>query len=404
MRIENLRKERNKQLTRVAATLIWENRVRPPQEIYFETTEKFASDISCNPHGFLIASVLPAMYFGEQSVTIDAEICPDLKDGLLTVMHQFHHWFGTRCQPIQIEAKTKASLPNTQTPARTGLFFSGGIDAWANLRMNRLQIPTEYPSSIKDCLVIDGLTKSSRDYFETAVSSFSAVSEEMGVTIIPVYTNIYSHLMDIDRNYRFWKDVFNGAALAAVAHTFSSRLTAASISSGEDIPNLIPLGSHPFIDPHYSSYDLKISHDGIKLSRLKKTELVADWDVAFQNLTVCNMAEKPPGRLNCGRCEKCIRTMTTLVALGKSNDSNAFGETTVSKQLIITRANMSNTGIKAMYEELIPLLEERNRFDLVEGIKCLTARYDERNLKGWLKKCDRNLLKGFIKKKISASG
>ncbi len=47
--------------------------------------------------------------------------------------------------------------------------------------------------------------------------------------------------MDLDRDYHFWRDTFNGAALAAIAHAFNRRLTLASISSGNDIPNLIPL-------------------------------------------------------------------------------------------------------------------------------------------------------------------
>ncbi len=396
MKIENLRSQKRGSFARLVATLIWEERDYPPQEIYIETPQEFAQDLSCNPHAFLIAGALPAMYYGEHRVAINAEICPELKDGLLTVMHWLHHWFKDRCQPIQIESKTRTSLPNPRTPDRKGLFFSGGIDAWANLRVNRLHIPLEYPGSIKDCLVVDGLTKSSRDYFETAVTSFSAVSKEIGITIIPVYTNIYSHLMDLDRDYHFWRDTFNGAALAAIAHAFNRRLTLASISSGNDIPNLVPMGSHPFIDLHYSSHDLKISHEGITLSRLEKTKLVADWDIALQNLTVCNMPDKPPGQLNCGQCEKCVRTMTTLVALGKLDKTNAFPETDVSTKLLVTRGYMKHAGIKAIYNELIPLLEAKGRFDLIDGIRCLTAQYNEQDWKGWLKRFDRWFLNGQL--------
>ena len=123
MKIENLRSQKRGSFARLVATLIWEERDRPPQEIYIETPQEFAQDLSCNPHAFLIAGALPAMYYGEHRVAINAEICPELKDGLLTVMHWLHHWFKDRYQPIQIEAKTRANLSNPRTPDRKGLFF-----------------------------------------------------------------------------------------------------------------------------------------------------------------------------------------------------------------------------------------------------------------------------------------
>lgn len=66
MKIENLKSEKNADLARVAATITWENCDRPTQEIYFETTEAFAQDLTCNPHAFLVACIMPAMRHGEK--------------------------------------------------------------------------------------------------------------------------------------------------------------------------------------------------------------------------------------------------------------------------------------------------------------------------------------------------
>ena len=72
MRIENLRTEKNGTKTRVAATVIWEDCDRPVHELYYETDEAFSQDLTCNPNGFLVPCVMPAMYHGEKRVFMDA--------------------------------------------------------------------------------------------------------------------------------------------------------------------------------------------------------------------------------------------------------------------------------------------------------------------------------------------
>ena len=93
MRIENYRSEKKDNRYRVSAQVKWEDCERPLQEIYFETAEEFSKDISCNPHAFLVACIMPAMRFGEKRIFIDSEICPELLDGLITAMSLICNWF-----------------------------------------------------------------------------------------------------------------------------------------------------------------------------------------------------------------------------------------------------------------------------------------------------------------------
>ena len=389
MKIQNLRSERKDNLNRVAATVIWEERKRLPQDIYIETTDEFAQDLSPNANAFLIACTMPAMYYQEKRIWIDGEICPELKEGLITSMAWMRHWFGYGNQIIPIEAKIQSSSPMLPIQDRTGSFFTGGIDSWANLRSNRLNFPLEHPGSIKDCLIVYGLQNISLDKFEEAVNSFSKIAQDAQVNFIPVYTNIYSHLMDLDPDYLFWMKAYNGAALAAIAHAFAKRFTVISIASSHDIPGLVPLGTHPALDHNYSSYNLKIRHDGVTLSRLAKTKLVVDWDIAFQNLRVCDQFDIPPERLNCGQCEKCIRTMTTLVALDVLEKTNAFPYTDVSRKLLSKAIYIKNKGIERIYRELISLLTSRGRNDLVCVIK-------ENIWKTNIKRFDSKFFKGIL--------
>lgn len=86
MKLGNLRSEAKQDRTRVAATVLWEDSDRPTEEIYFETIPPFLEALSCNPHAFVVACVMPAMRHREQRIFVDAEICPDFRNGLRTAM------------------------------------------------------------------------------------------------------------------------------------------------------------------------------------------------------------------------------------------------------------------------------------------------------------------------------
>jgi hypothetical protein len=134
-----------------------------------------------------------------------------------------------------------------------------------------------------------------------------------------------------------------GAALAAIAHALAGRFTNFSIASTDAIPCLRflndqyfkPYGTHPLLDQHFSSTELLIHHDGVELSRFDKTRLIADWDLALNNLRVCNQYKKyRHDKFNCGRCEKCLRTKLALLALGALDRANSFADRDVSVDLV----------------------------------------------------------------------
>ncbi|MCK4785576.1 MAG: hypothetical protein KAV87_17615, partial [Desulfobacteraceae bacterium] len=153
----------------------------------------------------------------------------------------------------------------------------------------------------------------------------------------------------------------------------------------DDIPNLSllkrqnlkPFGSHPLTDPNYSSSELRIRHGGLTLSRLDRTKLIVDWDVALQHIKVCQ--PNWPGE-NCGQCEKCVRTMLALVALGALDKTGAFPHNDVSEEMVskikIKRPLIENSySVEDDYLELIPFLRKRGRHDLVRAIERLIERY-----------------------------
>jgi len=407
MKIENLRSERNGDRARVAATVTWEDCDRPAHELYFETEEEFEEALTCNPHAFLVGSILPAMHHGEKRIFLDAEICPELRENLMTAMTLVRHWFYSPDHDlVRIEAGTRAAVQRSSIPDRTGFFFSGGIDSFGTLCSNRLNYPPGHPGSIRDGLLIYGqnIESDSRpETFARACSGLSEVARESGLVLIPVYTNV--RLLDESKGMF---DINHGAILGAVAHAFSQRLNTMCISSGDSIPGLLhvnrmtfaPDGSHSLLDPYYGSRDMRIRHYGIALSRLDKTKLIAGWDAALKNIRVCG--PNYPG-MNCGRCEKCLRTMLGLLAAGVLDSSGTFPVRDVTADMVAKiHINQSRFGysFEQDYLELIDPLRQMGRPDLARAIEQAVTRSQRKKggVVAKIKEMDRKYLSGTLAK------
>ena len=405
MRIERLEERKEGNRKHVSAQVVYEDCDRPTRELYFETDEAFADGLTCNPHAFLLASIVPALHHGERRVYLEGELCPDLRDGVLAAMGWLLHWFyAADRQPVQIEAKTQRVVPAVWRKERAGQFFSGGIDSLATLRTNRLNYPSEHPGSIKDGLLVYGLEigKDVDEYevFAEVYASLRDLAEHAGLTLIPVYTNLYRVQRDFDPDWQFWRHEFQGAALASVAHAFTRRLDTVSIASTNDIAHLEPRGSHPVLDPHYSGRDMRIWHANETLSRLEKTALVADWDVALNHMRVCNHVKRyQPDTFNCGRCEKCVRTMLGLLALGKLHESSAFPFQDVTPELADAGVRVDTAYSESCYRELLKPLADRGRDDLVRVIeKRIEMNHHRNGRRARIRHFDRKYIKGSLGK------
>lgn len=369
MKLTNLHMEKNDGLIRAVATVIFEDADHPAQEIFIETDSAYAEAIFANPHAFAVGCIIPALYFGERRLALDEAICPRLKEGLETVMALMHHWTNGRFMPLRIDAPVAQTAMHQDRHRHAAIFLSGGMDSLAALKRIRDNYAPTHPGYPRDALLvhgfdIGGVIERGAKYpvFERAKAAMVPVAADAGLSLIPVYTNI-RHLCD---NRDLWLNQFFGAVLAAAVHIFSPRINLAWLASSYDIPHLHPCGSHPLLDPAYGSLDLRISHRDVGLSRMEKLKIVADWDVAFQNFRVClaNM----PDKLNCGRCEKCVRTMLELEAMGLLHKTRAFEENAVDPSWL-DAFSITIRVREPFYEELVEPLRARGRNDLAEKIE-----------------------------------
>jgi len=369
MKLSNLHVRKNDGLTRAVASVTFEESNQAAQEIFIETETTFAEDIFASPHAFAVGCIIPALYFGERRLALEEAICPRLKEGLETVMVLMQNWTDGMFQPLTIDAPLLKTALHQEKKRHAGIFLSGGMDSLAALKRIRDNYAPAHPGYPRDALLvhgfdIGGVIERGAKYhvFERAKAAMAPVAAAADLALIPIYTNI-RHLCD---NRDLWLNQFFGAVLAAAVHALSPRINLAWLASSYDIPHLHPCGSHPLLDPEYGSADLQIRHRDVGLSRMEKLEIVAGWDVAFQNFRVC--LANVPERLNCGRCEKCVRTMLELESLGLLDKTQAFEDDAVDPGWL-DAFSITIRVREPFYLELIEPLRARGRDDLAEKIE-----------------------------------
>jgi hypothetical protein len=411
MRIDQLTKIIDGDLVRISGTVTWEDCDRPSLELYLSTFARFQDDVSCNPNAFLLAAIIPAMHWGEKRIVVQGKVCPQLRNGLDTALQILRHWYGKsrhiRHCPVVIEATQGFEAPCPRVPPRTASTMSGGVDSLATLRLNRRDFPRDHPASISDCMLVSnyGWEKPndlaiSANEMEEDAAFLSELAEREDLTVIPVDTNFRA----LYESRRVFSLEGGAAHLAAMAHAFPTRFSTLIISSGLHITELIPFGYHPLLDPNYSSSAMAIRHEGCHLKRLEKVGAFANWEVGLRCLRVCDYHQHycPKGFLNCGRCDKCIRTMLELKIYDKLSQCPTFPADDVTPEMV------RNMTVMHLPKDLVALIEPLKQIGRGDLVTALTAKVEDheknrasgqkRNWRNVVKQLDRTYLGGHLHK------
>jgi len=275
-----------------------------------------------SPDAFIPAVLLAAMLHGVPLVS-EGPVSPLLLSQLPTVQDIYATWVPTLHRvPIEAPAAEHAVGPGPDSAA----FFTGGIDSFHTFLTHRAEIGT--------LLFVHGFASPrTGERRDSASRTLQRVGEAFGVRVIEVESNLYQllnlwlelkqrgHLSPRFRNF----ELAHGAALASVAHLLPASFGKVSVAATFTYSDLIPWGSHPLLDPLWSTERRRLVHDGCAATRIEKTRTVAGSGRMLELLRVCPRAgvgETP----NCGRCEKCLRTMVGLRIAGALDQCSAFAE------------------------------------------------------------------------------
>jgi len=379
MRISGIDKVVSGSLVTVSARFEWEEAERPPRSIVFRAPAEFAPDIAGEPDVFLIAGYLPAARHGERRIRIEGPVCPLLADGLARVSELVDFWRGRGPGSIAIEPSGfRAPVP--RTPARAAGFFSGGIDSAHLFLSNRVDFPERHPERLRDAVVVEGAdfpgeedTREAVDHADRVRARLAETARDAGVALLPVRSNLRTLDPDLD----FYAREYLGASLAAVAALFTRRFSSVRIASGADAAHLGRWGTHPLIDPNFSTAALAVEHEGVRWSRFEKVTALAAWPAALENLVVCNYRPAKPW-VNCGICEKCVATMLELTAAGLLSRVRTFPTPEATPEMIRRIPHVS--GVVHIWRLLRERMALSGRRDLERPIAALLARTRARDI------------------------
>ncbi len=377
MKIDGIETVESDAEVRVSALLRWEDSERPDQTLYFASPRIRASELAERPEAFVLAAFPLALWHGERRVRVEGVLCPRLREGAALATEQLIHWHP-HLRPMAIEAVDGLVPSEPPAPRHAAMLLSGGIDSMSLLRRNRLEYPAKHAGSIRTAFFVFGLNSFDFEASSAVPERRAAMAgygdrlgkfaRAQGVDFVAVETNIRGLYPDFEA----WGAVGWGMATVASALAVAggvSDLWVASNGQGLDVrPRTAHLNLVPWVSP--AALDFRVGER--VATRLEETRLVAEWHGAGAVVRSCLWREIPDEpRINCGMCEKCVRTMLTLVALGRPQAMESFPSETISAALVERVAESVTLDTVSYYRPLPGLLRDVGRDDLAPAVESL---------------------------------
>ena len=261
-------------------------------------------------NAFFVIFLPIAMQFGGV-LEIDGELSKTCYENSKTYQEILLKWFP-QLHKVEIKAN-KISEDIVYTKKRRSIScFTGGVDAFYTLIKNN--------SDIDDLLYVWGfdVPLSEEKFFKKVEKHLSSVAKSFKKNIVYVKTNLG---FEVTNKYASWGDFCYGPAIASVMLLMSEEYDTCFMPACNDYSVLVPRGSHILIDHLWNCDGVKFIYDGAEASRIEKVDFISDNKEVQKNLRVCYTSRD---EYNCCECEKCIRTMASIEALGKTGLIKTF--------------------------------------------------------------------------------
>ncbi len=298
--------------------------VNCPESFWFATEGEENYFLPDMADAFVVGLIASAMYLGED-ILVEGKVSTRLANGLDTYQNVLSTWWPGIFNCVDIHYECLAERHQDLRPRGVGCTFSGGLDSYhAILQLTPAKV--KYSGfSITHALMINGFDQfydpERKGTAQKMYDIYQSSLKEWDVDLLMVDTNMkaFRNAM-LERKEQVHS--YSGA-LATCAHALGGLFGRFGVSGHATYAynQLEPDGSHPALDHHLSSDQLQVFHTGTSHSRSRKTEILADFPNVRRNLRVCFGAlkfdEQTGMPLNCCECEKCVRTLVTLIIIGK---------------------------------------------------------------------------------------
>jgi hypothetical protein len=289
-----------------------------PEFLWYKVPDRYAQYLSLQSDAFLIPGLLAGMHF-QEDIEVRGTISPKLAYHLDEYQSLLHFRLLKAISPVKI--KYHQLKPLQVKPKAIGTTFSGGVDSFFTLwkHLPRNQPDPEY--QITHALFILGfdIVNEDKGRYQSLYSRYHDALKQVNIELITLETNITSLvILRMDFTLLF------GPVLIGAVHVLGGLFHRFFIPGSIDYHQLQtwPCASDPTSDPLLSTEILDIIHFGATHKRVDKIKEICDWDLPQKHLRVCSCTHDES--LNCSQCEKCVRTLIPLYALGKMKDFSTF--------------------------------------------------------------------------------
>lgn len=266
--------------------------------IQFEAWFRTKSSINQSADVFLVAFLVAAMHHGED-VHVEGSVSHKLFYSLDKIQKEYII-FHPDLKYIKITSDFLDNNPSILDNHNMGsaTFFTAGVDSFYTLLKNEDEISKlVYVHGFDVWLYETEFRKLMDDHI-------GKVATELGKELILVETNIHEFC---DR-YKDWT-FYHTSALASIAILLCNNFDKIYVASAYDHPDFRGWGISE-LDRLWSTEKVDIVPDGFEASRIQKVVKISHNPICQDHLKVC--IDRTPGKYNCSKCEKCIRTIISL--------------------------------------------------------------------------------------------
>ena len=301
-----------------------------------------------------VIPLVPAAYVlacrAGQDLRVDEPLPPAMHRGARRVGQLLQGWYGLRPAELIAPLGAESVRPGwARRPRGRGVFFTRGVDSWGTL-LERLDGPRRTrPTHL---ITVDNEVHVDQGVRDAQIAETQAVADRLGLPLIVVRTDV-RHLLDPHTD---WGTQTHGSVLAGIGALLRGTLEEVVISPTHWTPLLRPWGSHPDLDPAWSLPGLTVTHHPGDEMRWQRVARITEHPAVTDSLLVCWQGT---GTRNCGRCEKCIRLLTSLHLLGRLEETAdrfdvGFDPAAITPDLVVsphpwcdTIDHLDRTGLRA---------------------------------------------------------
>ncbi|MFX0094659.1 MAG: hypothetical protein ACFFBD_23185 [Candidatus Hodarchaeota archaeon] len=241
-----------------------------------------------------------------------------------------------------------------------GLLFSGGLDSTASYVGHK----EEKPNLIMVWGIDIPLTEV--DFWHKVKKKYKTFADQENVEINFIKTNLREAINEGNLSVDFYRPLYNRSWWTGIHFGIGTLSLCAPLTFVKNIRTLwvaatqcrkyeYPRHAHPAVDNKLSWGDLQIVHDNFDLTRHEKVRnILKPWIATTSPNLTLRVCYSQFHDFNCNKCEKCRRTITSLVL--ENIDPTKFGFRvalnffdSLKRQLIINKDRLLSAGINSDY-------------------------------------------------------